>query len=45
VLRGALRDATEAFLAELDAYTLVDLIEPRRGLSSLLLLDQPAARH
>lgn len=44
VLRGALRDATEAFLAELDAYTLADLIKPRIGLSSLLLLDQPAAR-
>jgi Rrf2 family nitric oxide-sensitive transcriptional repressor len=44
VLSGVLRDATEAFLAELDAYTLADLIKPRRGLSSLLLLDQPAAR-
>ena len=39
VLRGALSDATEAFLAELDAYTLADLIKPRRELSSLLLLD------
>lgn len=44
VLSGVLRDATEAFLAELDAYTLADLIKPRRGLSSLLALDQPAAR-
>jgi len=44
VLRGVLRDATEAFLAELDAYTLADLIEPRRQLSSLLVLDQHAAR-
>lgn len=43
VLRGVLRDATEAFLAELDAYTLADLIKPRRELSSLLLLDQQAA--
>ena len=43
VLRGVLRDATEAFLAELDAYTLADLIKPRRELSSLLL-DQSAAR-
>jgi Rrf2 family transcriptional regulator, nitric oxide-sensitive transcriptional repressor len=43
VLRGVLRDATEAFLAELDAYTLADLIKPRRELSSLLLLDQRAA--
>jgi Rrf2 family nitric oxide-sensitive transcriptional repressor len=44
VLRGVLRDATEAFLAELDAYTLADLIEPRRQLSSLLVFDQHAAR-
>ena len=43
VLRGVLRDATEAFLAELDACTLADLIKPRRELSSLLL-DQHAAR-
>ncbi len=39
VLRGALCDATEAFLAELDAYTLADLIKPRSGLSSMLLPD------
>ena len=44
MLRGALRDATEAFLAELDAYTLADLIKPQRELSSLLLFDQHAAR-
>jgi Rrf2 family transcriptional regulator, nitric oxide-sensitive transcriptional repressor len=44
VLRGVLRDATEAFLAELDAYTLADLIEPRRQLSSLLQLHQDPAR-
>jgi Rrf2 family transcriptional regulator, nitric oxide-sensitive transcriptional repressor len=37
VLRGAMRDATEAFLAALDAHTLADLIKPRRALSSLLL--------
>jgi Rrf2 family transcriptional regulator, nitric oxide-sensitive transcriptional repressor len=37
VLRGALRDATEAFLAVLDDHTLADLIKPRRVLSSLLL--------
>jgi Rrf2 family transcriptional regulator, nitric oxide-sensitive transcriptional repressor len=37
VLRGALSDATEAFLAVLDTYTLGDLIEPRKALSSLLL--------
>ena len=41
VLSGVLRDATEAFLAELDAYTLADLIKPKKGLSSLLVLDQP----
>ena len=43
VLRGVLRDAAEAFLAELDAYTLADLIKPRKELSSLLLFDQHAA--
>jgi Rrf2 family transcriptional regulator, nitric oxide-sensitive transcriptional repressor len=37
VLRGALRDATEAFLKVLDAHTLADLIKPQRLLSSLLL--------
>jgi len=37
VLRGALRSATEAFLAVLDAQTLADLIKPQRALSSLLL--------
>jgi Rrf2 family transcriptional regulator, nitric oxide-sensitive transcriptional repressor len=37
VLRGALRDATEAFLAVLDSYTLDDLIQPQKALSSLLL--------
>jgi len=37
VLRGALSDATEAFLAVLDSYTLADLIKPRKALSSLLL--------
>jgi Rrf2 family transcriptional regulator, nitric oxide-sensitive transcriptional repressor len=42
VLRGVLHDATEAFLAVLDAHTLADLIKPQRALSSLLLLDQHA---
>lgn len=42
-LRGVLHEATRAFLAVLDEYTLADLIRPRRALSSLLLLDQPAA--
>lgn len=44
VLRGILGEATEAFLAVLDAHTLADLIKPHRALSSLLLLDQHAAR-
>jgi Rrf2 family transcriptional regulator, nitric oxide-sensitive transcriptional repressor len=42
VLRGALHDATKAFLAVLDEYTLADLIRPQRALASLLLLDQQA---
>jgi Rrf2 family nitric oxide-sensitive transcriptional repressor len=44
VLRGVLHDAIQAFLAVLDGYTLADLIKPQRALSSLLLLDQHAAR-
>jgi Rrf2 family transcriptional regulator, nitric oxide-sensitive transcriptional repressor len=40
LLRSALRDATNAFLATLDRYTLQDLIKPRM-LSSLLGLDGP----
>ncbi len=41
-LRGVFDEATRAFLAVLDGYTLADLIRPRRALSSLLLLDQHA---
>ena len=37
VLRSALRDATQAFLAVLDTYSLADLIKPQEVLSSLLL--------
>jgi Rrf2 family transcriptional regulator, nitric oxide-sensitive transcriptional repressor len=44
VLRGVLRDATDAFLEILDAHTLADLVRPQRALSSLLLLDQHEAR-
>jgi Rrf2 family transcriptional regulator, nitric oxide-sensitive transcriptional repressor len=44
VLRGVFHDATQAFFDVLDGYTLADLIKPRRALSSLLLLDQLAAR-
>jgi Rrf2 family nitric oxide-sensitive transcriptional repressor len=40
VLRGALRDATEAFLAVLDAHTLADLIK-RQLVLSLLLSKSP----
>jgi Rrf2 family transcriptional regulator, nitric oxide-sensitive transcriptional repressor len=40
VLRGVLRDATEAFLAVLDAHTLADLIKRHKALASLLL-DRP----
>jgi Rrf2 family transcriptional regulator, nitric oxide-sensitive transcriptional repressor len=36
VLHSALRDATNAFLATLDAYTLDDLVRPRRALARLL---------
>ena len=45
VLRGALRNATEAFLAVLDAHTLADLIKPQRTLSSLLLDRRVSLRH
>ena len=45
VLRGALRNATEAFLAVLDAHTLADLIKPQRVLSSLLLDRRVSLRH
>ena len=38
LLRSALRDATSAFLATLDRYTLQDLLKPR-PLASLLGLD------
>ncbi len=36
-----LRDASDAFLAVLDAHTLVDLIKPHRALSLLLRLARP----
>jgi Rrf2 family transcriptional regulator, nitric oxide-sensitive transcriptional repressor len=35
-LRSALREATGAFLATLDRYTLADLMEPRQALFGLL---------
>lgn len=37
-LQRILRDATEHFLAELDAYTLLDLIQPKAQIRSLLQL-------
>ena len=45
VLRSALRDATHAFLAVLDSYTLADLIKPQRALSSLLFDRRVSLRH
>lgn len=41
-LRRALREATEAFLATLDRYTVADLLRPRAALARLLQLDEPA---
>jgi Rrf2 family transcriptional regulator, nitric oxide-sensitive transcriptional repressor len=43
VLRGMLHEATQAFLAVLDAHTLADLIKPQRSLASLLQLEPHAA--
>lgn len=44
ILRGAVRDATAAFLAVLDDYTLADLIRPHKALASLLLAGRRPAR-
>ncbi len=44
VLRGVLRDATDAFLDVLDAHTLADLIKPHKALSSLLFGEHTSAR-
>jgi Rrf2 family nitric oxide-sensitive transcriptional repressor len=44
VLRGVVRDATDAFLGALDRYTLADLIKPHKALSALLF-DQHVAAH
>jgi Rrf2 family transcriptional regulator, nitric oxide-sensitive transcriptional repressor len=43
VLRGALREATDAFLATLDRYTLDDLLAPGPALAQLLGLGDRAA--
>jgi len=45
VLRSALQDATQAFLAVLDTYTLADLIKPQRALSSLLFDHRVSVLH
>jgi len=39
ILRHALRDATEAFLATLDRYTLAELVRPRQALIRSVLID------
>jgi Rrf2 family transcriptional regulator, nitric oxide-sensitive transcriptional repressor len=46
VLRSALRDATNAFLATLDRYVLEDLVRPRRTLARLLRIEvtEPVSR-
>jgi Rrf2 family nitric oxide-sensitive transcriptional repressor len=44
VLRGVVRDATNAFLAVFDDYTLADLLEPRSPLKSILLHSRAPAR-
>ncbi len=43
ILRGALREATDAFLATLDRYTLADLVTRRHTFARLLQLDAAAA--
>jgi Rrf2 family nitric oxide-sensitive transcriptional repressor len=43
VLRGVVREATDAFLAVFDGYTLADLIKPRAALSALLFERREAA--
>ncbi|MEA1648917.1 Rrf2 family transcriptional regulator [Nitrospirillum sp. BR 11164] len=42
VLKSALKEALQAFLAVLDDYTLADLVKPRRTLAGLLDLPLPA---
>jgi Rrf2 family nitric oxide-sensitive transcriptional repressor len=41
VLKHALADATQAFLAVLDRYTLADLVKPRQQLAALFELPPP----
>jgi Rrf2 family nitric oxide-sensitive transcriptional repressor len=42
LLRSALREATNAFLATLDRYTIADLLQPRQALARLLQIDGAA---
>jgi Rrf2 family transcriptional regulator, nitric oxide-sensitive transcriptional repressor len=42
VLRSALRDATHAFFATLDRYTLAELVKPRQALERLITIDVTA---
>jgi len=42
VLRHALHEAMQAFLAVLDRYTLADLAGPQRALAGLLAIEPPA---
>ncbi len=44
VLKGALREATNAFLATLDRYTLAELVRPRQALERLITIDATAIR-
>jgi len=44
VLRGVLRDATNAFLAVLDSHTLADLLRPQKALA-MLLFDTRSSAH
>ncbi|MDE2182920.1 MAG: Rrf2 family transcriptional regulator [Alphaproteobacteria bacterium] len=44
VLRGALHEATKAFLTALDVLTIADLIKPHRSMTKLLDLDRSIVR-
>lgn len=43
ILKNALSEATDAFLATLDGYTLEDLVRPGRALTRLLAIDDRRA--
>jgi Rrf2 family transcriptional regulator, nitric oxide-sensitive transcriptional repressor len=44
VLRGALAEATDAFLSTLDRYTLAELVRPRQALERLIAIDARSIR-